>query len=329
MSKKAKPDQNVFVDPADFDGDIPFVPGSSRTAMKELGAKSQDLWFAHPDDIKVFEHFNPRTDTPTHLAYIRWLADQMKIHGFKRDFPLSVVAVRNEDGSSSPFVTNGHTRLRAVKIARSEGAQIESIPLIYVEQGTSMEDLTIALSLSNSGQPLTMYETAVTYKRLITFGRTPEDIAKVMGRSLVYVEGLLMLIAAHRDIRAMVQQDQISATLAIDTLRKHGVKALDVLKNALEEAKAKGASKATAKNVQAAPAQQRRKVLHKAAPKLYDTLGEITKDPEFKSISPQLQAKIEDLLLDLRESGADLPVEEEQPNSKNLELDLHDNEETE
>lgn len=29
-------------------------------------------------------------------AHIRWLADQMKIHGFKRDFPCLLVAVRNE-----------------------------------------------------------------------------------------------------------------------------------------------------------------------------------------------------------------------------------------
>ena len=329
MSKKSEQDQNVLIDPADFDGDIPFVPGSSRTAMKELGAKSQDLWFANPDDVQVFPDFNPRTDTPKHLAYIRWLADQMKSHGFKRDFPLSVVAVRNEDGSSSPYVTNGHTRLRAVKIARSEGADIQTVPIIYVEQGASMEDLTIGLSLSNSGQPLTMYETAVTYKRLVSFGRTPEDIATVMGRSLVYVEGLLILVGAHREIRAMVQQDQISATLAIDTLRKHGVKALEVLQKALEAAQAKGANKATAKNVQAAPVQQRRKVLHKAAPKLYDTLGEITKDPEYKSISPQLQAKIEDLLLDLRENGADLPVVEEEGASPNLQLDLGEGSETE
>lgn len=78
-------------------------------------------------------------------------------------------------------------------------------------------------------------------------------IAKRLGITKPYVNQLLDFLAAPKPVRDLVSSGKVSATLAVETIRKHGVKqATKMLKDGLAEAEAKGKTRATAKHVKAA-----------------------------------------------------------------------------
>jgi len=110
--------------------------------------------------------------------HIRSLADKMKAEGFKSSKPLEVV-ILEEGGVDRLVVTDGHCRLAAVKIALAEGATIKQVPCVTLpSKGTSPQDLIAGLVTSNSGKPLTTYETALVCKRLFNYGWEEAQIAK-------------------------------------------------------------------------------------------------------------------------------------------------------
>lgn len=67
----------------------------------------------------------------------------------------------------------------------------------------SLEDLTVKLFRSNSGLPLTPYETELVCKRLIRYGLELEVVAERMGLGTAYVDGLLMLVGGPKSIRML------------------------------------------------------------------------------------------------------------------------------
>ena len=274
------------------DSEIPFVQGSTKGVMKELGAKSQDLWFVPLDEINVYPNFNPRVESEERTDYIRWLADQMKMHGFKRKHPLSVI-VTKEEGKDKIYLTDGHTRYAAAKLARSEGADIEVCPVVSEPAGKSMEDLTFDLVLANSGEKLKPIELAIVCKRLVNFGNDSAMIAEKLGMSGTYVDNLLMLAAAPLQIRKMVMGGQVAANHAIEMMRKHGTGALALLEAQLQKAQAEGKDKIKPSQ---SPERLVAKKMTKAAPKMFETFGSLRTDPGYNSLSPELRSKIEDLL---------------------------------
>ena len=100
-----------------------------------------------------------------------------------------------------------------------------------------MEDLTIALVTSNSGEKLRPFEVAKVCKRLIGYGMTEADIAKRLMLTRAYVLDLLNLLAAPAEIREMVSGGKISATEATKTIKKHGKDAAEVIATAAKESK--------------------------------------------------------------------------------------------
>ena len=291
------------------DTEIPYVPGSTKGVMKELGAKSQDLWYPPLDEIHIYPNFNPRVESEERTAKIRWLADQMKMHGFKRKHPLSVV-VTKENGKDKIYLTDGHTRYAAAKLARSEGADIQNVPVVSEPSGKSMEDLTFDLVLANSGEKLKPIELAIVCKRLVNFGNESPAIAEKLGMSGTYVENLLMLAAAPIEIRKMVMADKVAANHAIEMMRKHGTGALALLQAQLEKALADGKDKIKPSQ---SPERVIAKRMTKAAPKMFETFGSLRTDPAYNSLSSDLRSKIEDLLksIDQEFPGLDPQNEDE------------------
>ena len=204
--------------------------------------------------------------------------------------------VAKENGSDVIFVTDGHCRYDAVELAISEGAEIVRIPVVVAHQGTSMEDLTVALVRANSGKPLEPYEIGMVCKRLTRYNWEIETIAQRLGFSEKYVEGLLLLMGSQVEIRDMVQNDEVAASTAIETIRKYGEKAYSKLKQALDAAKASGGDKATKKYL---PEQIFKKRVTKAAPSMFNAISEIQSDPGYDHISPELREKLEALLKEL------------------------------
>lgn len=226
--------------------DTMLFPGSTTAGLKD--AKRTDLWKVQREKIKVLEGFNVRIRNDDYLAQVRVIADSMKANGFFPDKPIAGF-VAEVDGNNIVYVIDGHTRLDAYDLAMSEGAELQGIPMVIKPKGTSMEDLTVALVVSNNGRQLTSYETALVCKRLVHYGMDEAEVARRIGLSKQHVANLLLLVSAPREIGNLVQEGKVSASLAVATLKTHGSKAIEVLKEGLANAESVGKAKVTEKHL--------------------------------------------------------------------------------
>ena len=276
----------------DFDSNL--TAGNVKAAMKDAGAVSADLWQVAPDRLRVLEGFNARVKNEAYTGRVRWIADSIKANGYYKDKPLSGFVAR-EDGVDVIYVTGGHRRHEAVHLAISEGVEVPHVPVVIKPKGTGMEDLTVDLIVGNEGEPLTTYEQAVVCKRLAGFGWDSKEIARRAGYSTAqYVDGLLALAAAPLPIRKMVIESVISATTAIDAIKKHGDKAVDVLLAAVVKA---GGGRVTAK---AMPGADFKKAVKKHAEPMYTALTKVKADPGFAGLSEEVRGILAELLAGIK-----------------------------
>lgn len=223
-----------------------FHAGSYRNAMKAAEAKAGDRFMVPLKALKVLDGFNIRVrDTARYKAGIQSLADSIKSEGFYPDKPLGVFV----DAEGDICVTDGHRRLEAAILAVSQGAEIEALPVVVKPQGTSREDLTVALVRSNTGEPLTPLEIGIVVKRLLSYGMEKAAVCQRLQITERYVDDLLLLVAAPKAVRDMVAADKVSATLAIDALRADPKGAAETLREGLASAEAKGKGKVTKKHL--------------------------------------------------------------------------------
>lgn len=227
-----------------------LAQGNIKSAMNATGATSQDLWMVPREGIRIIEGFNVREkDDPEYQAHIQWLAESIKENGFYRDRPLTGY-VGKEDDQDVIFLTDGHSRLAAVDLLISAGVEIGPLPVVTKLRGTSVEDLLVAMYTSNSGKPLTPYETGMLCKRLLGMGWDEKTISKRLGlKSIQYLQDLLDLVGAPLDVRNMVTHGEVSATTAIKVMKEHGSKAVAVLKKGVDQAKSEGKARATPKHM--------------------------------------------------------------------------------
>lgn len=226
--------------------ELNLVAGSVKGAM--IGAKSADLWKVPLAKIKVMDGFNVRIKNAEHETQVRLIADSIKENGFFPDKPLAGF-VAKENSENIIYVIDGHTRLEAVHLAISEGCEINEIPVVTKPAGTSMEDLTVALVVSNEGRHLTPFEIALVCKRLVGFGMDESEIARRFGRSKAHIANLLLLASAPRSIKSLVQEGKVSATLAVETYRAYGSQATEILERGMASAKEAGKDKVTSKHL--------------------------------------------------------------------------------
>lgn len=282
---------------AEFNFDL--LLGGIKAAMN--GAKSRDLWMIEAEDIEkihVLDGLNVRIKDVALDAHIRSLADKMKVEGFKASKPLEVV-VLEEGGQCRLVVTDGHCRLTAVKIAIAEGAEIKQIPCVALpSKGTSLQDLVAGLVTSNTGKPLTTYETALVCKRLYGYGWKEPQIAERLAFGEAYVTMLLELVSAPLSIITMVQNGEVAPTFAVEMMRKHRGEAVDVLKQGLTAAKAAGKSRVTNSYL---PGAALKKLVKRQADSLYETAKSITQDPGYNSLTEDTRSKLDQLLADIAE----------------------------
>ncbi len=283
-----------------IDFDKEFVAGGTRNAMAAAGATKRDLWMPKIDSIRVIDDFNVRDHNAAYVLHIRNLANSMKVEGFYIDKPLAGYVMK-EDGQDIIYITDGHCRLAAAKLAISEGAAIERLPVVICSQGTSKEDLTVALIRSNTGKQLTPFETGVVCKRLSRFGWDSYQIAERLNFVVPYVDDLLLLVGSPMNVRQMVQNEQVSASNAIAAIKAHGEKAFDVLRDALERAQSSGSTKVTAKHLGGG---MFKKQIKKTAPKMFEAIMEVKSDPAYSQVSESVREKIEALIVMLEEAKA-------------------------
>lgn len=225
----------LIVPKADF---LPeFTQGNMKAAMKDAGAKSRDLLMVPIDNLKLIPGLNIRIHDAAYEEHVEEVKESIKEHGFYQNHPLSGYAGREGTGSDAItfiYITGGFTRYDAAQRAIEEGAAIEELPVVLKPPGTSMVDITVALAMDNTGEPLRPYEKAVIVKRLIGYGKTEEEIAGKLKITEQYVKDLLYMMSLPQAVQNMVIGGDTTLHTAIVTTRKHGPKeAAAILKNAL------------------------------------------------------------------------------------------------
>lgn len=226
-----------------------FTPANVKAAMNAAGAGSRDLWQVPVAELHVVEGFNVRIQDDEYTAHVETIKGLIRANGFRQDKPLAGFVAE-----SGIIVTDGHTRLAAVKALIAEGVEIESLPVVVAPKGTTEEDLIVGLKVANSGSPLRPYETGLICKRLIGFGWDEKKIAEKLGLTVPYVNDLLALVGSAKDVRDLVTSGAVAATAAIEAIKTHKGAAADALKAGVEVAKRAGKKKATSKHIRAATA---------------------------------------------------------------------------
>jgi ParB family chromosome partitioning protein len=230
------------------DLDIELQAGAIKAASKEAGAKSAEMLMVPVSSVQVIEGFNVRiTGTKDWDSKIEDLTNSIMTEGFYRDKPLSVFVGKDDKGANTFWLTDGHRRFEALNKAIERGAEIEMVPVIVKPAGTSMEDLHVAMA--KTGEPLQPYEMAILCKRMIGYGREPEEIAKRLSITRRYVDDLLFLIAAPAKIRNMVMDGRLAATLAIKQLRTNPKAAVKVLTATAEKSAKEGKDRITSRDI--------------------------------------------------------------------------------
>lgn len=276
---------------ADFT--LELTPGNVKAAMRDQADGSADLWKVKVENVQVIAGFNPRLHDAKRDERIRFIADSIKHNGYYQHEPMGGI-VALVDGKQVVFIYSGHTRLAAVKLANSEGAGIEVVP-VSVQRGLSMDDLNIKLINGNAGQPLSPYETAIVVKRLIHNGMSEEEVCRRTQITPGWLSDLLLLMSSSTKLRELVAKGLVAATYAIEVLKEHGPNAYAKLKEAIDKKSGGGEpTRITKKDV--APVSRFAKLVRKSAPSLYTALEEVKSDPGFKSLSPQLQSKLLELV---------------------------------
>lgn len=229
---------------------IQLQAGSVKKAT--VGISSGDLWKMPIDRLRIIPGYNARPKDEDYKAAVREYADSFKANGYDQTKPMAGFVIE-ENGEHYIGLTDGHTRYEAIALANKEGAEIEIVPVTTHPRGTSMEDITVALVTANSGRPLKPYGVAVVCKRLVGYGMDVSEIARRLSLTKPYVDALLGLLASPKALREMVSSGQVSATLAMETVKKVGTKeATKAITKGVAVAKKAGKDKVTAKHVKAA-----------------------------------------------------------------------------
>lgn len=281
-----------------------IAPGSIKGGMSALQAGRRDLWQVEPDKLKIIPGFNPRIENEEYEAHVRALADSIKEEGFYQDQPLGGYAAK-ENGEDVVYIYSGHSRLRAVKIAISEGAGIQHIPVVVSAAGMSMEDLTIALLRGNSGKPLSYYESAVVCQRLHKFGYDIDKIAKHTGFAVGVIRNRLTLMSAPLKLKMMVANGEISPTLALEMFEEYGDKVLEKLDEAVQTAKENGKDKIRKTSVPD-PKKDADKRIKKSAHLLVEILKNVRQDAGYMSLTVGNREYIEKTLDDIEPKEPDV-----------------------
>lgn len=210
-------------------------PINSLRALKE--SKSPDAekvtkgtsMSVHPSLLLEEEGYNSRGvfvdgyfERPEVVAYIRGLAESYKAGAY-----VPPIVVKVKDGK--PYVRDGHCRLRGLKIAIAEGAQIERIDVLELK-GDEAKQVALIVSSDNK-LPLTALERAVNYGRLSAWGWSDAKIAAEIGRTAEHVRQLRALLELPIELKRLMQEGVVAATLAAELYAAHGDKAVDMVKS--------------------------------------------------------------------------------------------------
>jgi ParB/RepB/Spo0J family partition protein len=170
------------------------------------------------------------------------------------------IVVKVVDGEV--FVRDGHRRKRGMLQAISQGANIQKVDVI--ENKGDEVDQTALIVTSNSGEPLSPVERAAVYARLQSYGLSDKEIADKVGKSAEHVRKTREIDMFPLNLKKLIQDKVVSATLAQKLFDEHGTDAVSMIKEQVEEGKDSNNApkKVTARTVTKTPRYTKKVVTH-------------------------------------------------------------------
>lgn len=210
--------------------------------------RRSDILKVDPRSLVVEDGFNVRVDYGDIEDLARSIAQRgvmVALRGYR---------VKGEKGEQDTFsIVDGHRRQRAIMYALDTlNADIAYVPLILEPKGYSKEDRILDMFTLNDGKRLEPIEQAELFKRLVSLGWEPKDIAPKIGKSITYVWKMLDVANAPMKIKKAVESGDISANTVsqvITSTRGDEEKQSELVSQAIEKAKKEGRKKATTRHV--------------------------------------------------------------------------------
>jgi ParB family chromosome partitioning protein len=214
--------------------------------IKAISKGRSDTFHLDPALIQIDETFNARDfTTPENIAHVNFLENSIEHNGVKE--PLKI-AMRGD----VPFVTNGESRLRAIRQLAKRGIVIETVPVRLEERYANDADRLYTQVTSNSGKNFTPMETSHLYRRMINLGQTVEQIAERTSMDVRRVKQILDYQTLPSEVQHMITSGTIKTSLAMATFVEQGrdeKATVETLKAAIDNAAEAGAPKVSRKFV--------------------------------------------------------------------------------
>lgn len=189
--------------------------------------KRNDIFLIPLELLEEEEGFNVRDYTrPEIIEHIEDMA-----LAYERGEQLPPLQVKIKNGRC--LVRDGHCRRRSALKAKKRGVNIERLPCIEFKGDEIEQDLLILNS--NKGLRLTSIERATVYKKMAGWGLSPQDIALKVNKTDEHVRQQLFLLELPVELKNMINNDVISASLAVKYFKEYGHDAVNIIKKAHEE----------------------------------------------------------------------------------------------
>lgn len=204
---------------------------SNKDLREAMGLSTIKTYNAMLSSIYIEDGFNIRDIDFEHV-------EEIKVSIIAGKYIPPIVVDVTEKGLK---VLDGHHRYYAYNKAVDEGYPVVRV---RVEDFNGSEADKISLMLGSArGRQLSPVNIAEGYIRYVKLGLTVDEIAKRENRSASYVRHHLALADCEKEVLSMVKNKELSATDALTIQKEHGVKAADVAKSFLDEAKLQGKKK--------------------------------------------------------------------------------------
>jgi len=167
-----------------------------------------DLLKVDPQLIDIEEGFNTRIDYGD--------IDELKLSIIENGVRMPLRGYAKDDRF---IIVDGHRRLTAVRKAIEEGNEIARVPFILEEKKT-LEERIFDIILSNDGKQLTSLELGETYKKLMQYGFTCNEIAKKIGKTLNHVNDMVKVASSSKELKEIIKKGGVSATLVAEIKNK-------------------------------------------------------------------------------------------------------------
>ncbi|AVO43490.1 ParB/RepB/Spo0J family partition protein [Simplicispira suum] len=259
-------------------GSFKALAGNSQ----ETGVKKTDLYKVPPAKLMEEPGFNERDyNDPDVQAQIEAFA---QAYAAGRYVP--PLAVRIDSATGDIILVDGHQRRRGALLAIERGATITHLECLPFRGNDA--DRVVCMLTSSEGLKLKPVGIARGYLRLLRMGLDVSEIARSVAKTAQHVESMLVLAEANTDVQALVNQGAVSATMAIEVVRKHGDKAGEILGAKLKEANARGQTKVKPSAIKewAPPRALATKLYHSVG----SALGQITQSSEVQQLLADLEA---------------------------------------